>query len=262
LTEPPSVPQWYETFFDALAFDVWRSLVPGEVSGAEASFLLRRLAADGGRRHLLDVPCGDGRLALRVAAAGHAVVGVDLSPVAIERLTDASPGLTTPSMHPVVTARRGDMRDLAPALEGLPPFDGAWCMGNSFGYLDTAGTAAFLHGVAAALRPGARFVVDAAIAAESVLPHLGTHDRYERDGATLVMDNAYEPRTSTMVTDMTLEAGGRRARRVVRHRVMTCREIVEALEGAGLAVDDLCGGLDGEPYAMGSSRCLVVATRR
>jgi hypothetical protein len=35
--------EWYETFFDALAFDVWHRLMPADVSNAEATFLLHHL---------------------------------------------------------------------------------------------------------------------------------------------------------------------------------------------------------------------------
>ncbi len=250
--------EWYETFFDALAFDVWRTLVPGESTDDEAAFLLREVCgAEGGRRRLLDVPCGDGRLALPVAAAGHDVVGIDLSTVAIERLRHQRAATTA-----AVTARIGDMRDLGAALAAMPPFDGAWCMGNSFGYLSSRDTLRFLQGLSASLRPGARFVVDAATVAEIVLPHLGERDRYEAGDAVLVNENSYDPHQSTVVTEMTLVAGQRQAQRVVRHRVMTCREIVESLERADLTVNEIFGGLDGEPFALGSPRCLVVATRR
>ena len=37
-------------------------------------------------------------------------------------------------------------------------FDGAFCVGNSFGYLDDEGNAAFLRAVRAALKPGGRFI--------------------------------------------------------------------------------------------------------
>ncbi|MDQ4131997.1 MAG: class I SAM-dependent methyltransferase [Actinomycetota bacterium] len=249
--------EWYETFFDALAFDVWRALVPGPVTEAEATFLLRHLAPTEGRRRLLDVPSGDGRLALPVAAAGHDVVAVDRSPVAVERLRRQMAASGT-----AVTVRSGDMRDLDRALAGMAPFDGAWCMGNSFGYLGALDTRTFVEGLAGWLRPGARFVLDAAIVAECVLPALGGDDRYEVGDAVLVSANSYDARSSAMVTEMTLRAGSREDKRVVRHRVMTCREIVDLLEEAGLAVEGIYGGLDGEEFGVGAPRCLVVATRR
>jgi hypothetical protein len=112
------------------------------------------------------------------------------------------------------------------------------------------------------LRPGGRFVLDAAIAAESVLPQLAEHDRYEEGDAVLDNVNSYDPLQSTMITHMTLEAGGRRQQRVVRHRVMTTREIAEALESRDLVVDDVFGGLDDESFELGADRCIMVATRR
>ena len=95
------------------------------------------------------MPSGRGRLAARIAARGHDVLAVDFA-VAADRTR------SPPSAPPRVTARLGDMRDLDAVLPEPAAFDGAWCMGNSFGYLDADGTGRFLAGVARVLRPGAR----------------------------------------------------------------------------------------------------------
>ena len=151
-------------------------------------------------------------------------------------------------------------------MSGTEGFDGAWCMGNSFGYLRHHDTMAFVAGLADRVRPGGRFVLDAATAAETVLAHAGDGDRHEVDrheagAAVLTNVHSYEVRTSTMVTRMTLELGDRRDERVARHRVMTCREIVDMLEGVGFSVEDIAGGLDGEEFRIGAPRCLITARR-
>lgn len=248
---------WFDTFFDALAHDVWDALVPADASDAEADWLVHRLDLDDTRpRTLLDVPSGRGRLATRIAARDHEVVAVDFAPAAVETLAaQASPHLTV---------HRGDMRDLAVVLPAASGFDGAWCMGNSFGYLDAAATDRFLAGVARVLRPHARFVIDVATAAETLLPglELGGDDRHEVGDAALTNAHHYDVATSTLVTHMVLERGGERDERVVRHRVFTCREVVEALGRAGFAVDGIDGDLDGRPFELGAPRCLVRAVRR
>jgi SAM-dependent methyltransferase len=251
------VTAWYDTFFDALAHDVWDALVPDEASDLEAAWLARALRLDDDHpRTLLDVPSGRGRLAIRIAARGHDVTAVDFATAAVEPLTMTAPTRVTP--------RQGDMRDLDAVFPDAAGFDGAWCMGNSFGYLDAEDTDRFLAGVARALRPGAPFVIDVATAAETLLPHLDTDgtDRHEVGDVSLTNAHEYDAPTSTLVTRMVLERGGERDERVVRHRVMTCREVVDALARAGFALDRIDGDLDGREFTVGASRCLVRAVRR
>jgi SAM-dependent methyltransferase len=250
------VSDWYDTFFDALAHDVWDALVPAEVSDEEAEWLLTRLELDRGARTLLDVPSGRGRHAIRIAERGHHVVAVDFAPAAIDALAASAP--------PMLTALLGDMRNLDAILPDPAEFDGAWCLGNSFGYLDDTGTDRFLAGVARVLRPGAHFVIDVATAAEAVLPHLDAEgvDRHEVGDVSLTNTHRYDVRTSTLVTQMVLERRGERDERVARHRVFTCREVITALRRAGFDVEGIDGDLDGRPFTLGAPRCLVRAIRR
>ncbi len=253
--------EWFDTFFDALAHDVWEALVPDDASDVEAAWLADRLALAADRpRRLLDVPAGRGRLACRLADRGHLVTAVDFAADAIGPLAAALPPGST------VTPVLGDMRDLAAALPAGARFDGAYCMGNSFGYLDAGDTARFLAGVADALVVGAPFVVDAATVAESLLPHLevgdDTVDRHARGGAVLTNRHRYDVHTSTLVTAMTLECDGERAEREARHRVMTCREVVEALADTGFTVERIDGDTEGHEFVPGSPRCLVTAIFR
>ena len=253
--------EWFDTFFDALAHDVWEGLVPDDASDLEAAWLATRFALDDHRPvRLLDVPSGRGRLARRLAGRGHHVTAVDFAPDAIGPLTAELPPSAT------VTPLLGDMRRLATVLPAGARFDGAYCMGNSFGYLDADDTARFLDGVAGALVPGARFVLDAATVAESLLPHLpfgdGEVDRHARGAVVLTNHHRYDVRSSTLVTAMTLERGTERDQRDARHRVMTCREVVDALEHAGFAVERIDGDTDDREFTLGSPRCLVTAIFR
>src|SRR5687767_5885998 len=70
--------EWWNDFFSGLVVDFWRAAMTPEVTDAEATFLADRLALSPGDR-VLDVPCGDGRLALALAVRGCRVTGVDIS---------------------------------------------------------------------------------------------------------------------------------------------------------------------------------------
>jgi len=118
---------WYESFFGSLALDFWRAAVPPQLTEQEVQFLAWALAVEPPAR-LLDFPCGLGRHALALAARGYQVTGLDLSAEAIAAAqADAmAQGLS-------IRLERGDMRVPVPG----GPYDGACCLGNSFGTWST-----------------------------------------------------------------------------------------------------------------------------
>jgi SAM-dependent methyltransferase len=167
---------WWESFFEGVAVTMWLQALPAEHTEREADRLGRLLgAAPGGE--LLDVPCGGGRLALALADRGYRLTGVDWSP---EFLAHARSG---GARH--VTWERRDMRD----LPWRAHFDGAFCVGNSFGYLDDAGNAAFLGAIGAVLKPGGRFVLDTPMVLENLLHQIQPRPWWKAGDVHLLVEN-------------------------------------------------------------------------
>jgi 2-polyprenyl-3-methyl-5-hydroxy-6-metoxy-1,4-benzoquinol methylase len=123
-------PQWFETFFQGVAVEFWNRVVPPAVTLAEVEFLERTLEPSPGAR-LLDIPCGNGRHSVELARRGYRMTSVDLS-------TDFLTVARSQAQHAQVEIdlRPGDMPNLELPAAG---FDGAFCFGNSFPYLDRPG---------------------------------------------------------------------------------------------------------------------------
>lgn len=258
---------WYETFFLGVALDLWRKAITPKQTTAEADFLTEAVKCDAGA-HLLDVPCGNGRLSLELARRGYRVTGVDMS---TEFLEEARANLLTLSLNdgnPTGNALKtnlpmqvdfllGDMRE----IEGEAIYDGAFCFGNSFGYLEYADMESFLNRVAQTLKPGARFVIETGMAAESILPKFEERTWYQIADILMTVEHRYQAEESCVDTDYTFVLDGKSETRSAKHWVYTTGEIRRMLERAGFVVLNLYGSVDCQPYKLGARDLVLVAQR-
>lgn len=241
---------WYKTFFNGLVVDMWLSAMPAETTASEAEFLRARLQAPVGGR-LLDVPCGGGRHSIALAANGYSMTSVDISPAFLDAARAKSAGLS-------IDWQLREMVDLPWA----DTFDGAFCFGNSLGYLPDADNARFLQAVARTLKPGARFVLDYGAILEALLSTFmprGSHQLgdifYERNGI-------YDPATGRIVVEHSMTREGRTEKNVMSQRAYTYREVCELFTAAGFVEMQGYGGFNDEPFGLGSKRLVLVATRK
>jgi SAM-dependent methyltransferase len=244
-------PEWWRTFFSGLMTDFWDGVTTPDQDRAEADFLQKALGVSPPAK-VLDVPCGNGRLVLELAARGYRATGVDLADyVAKGRGRAEERGLS-------VQLEQRDMRDLPWTNE----FDGAFSFGNSFGYLDDEGNAAFLTAVSRALKPGAAFVLDYGYVAESLLPNF-RDSRGGRHGDYCAMQqNDYDPKSGRYNSEITIFHGTESETRAYSARVYTFRDVCGLMADAGLEKCEGFSSLAGEPYKLGSPRLLLAARKK
>ena len=237
--------RWWEDFFEGLAVQLWLDAVPAAHTEHEAERIAAWLALPDGAG-ILDVPCGGGRLSLPLAARGYRVTGVDSSR---EFLAHA---MASPGAEAVAWERR-DMRDLPwPAR-----FDGAFCVGNSFGYLDDDGNAAFLRAVAAALTPGGRFVLETPMVLEQLLGHLQDRPWWKAGDMHLLVKNAYDHTSSRLETEYTFMGQDRTEVRRGSHRAYRYAELVDLLQASGFGDVRVA-----EPWSRQDAMTTFIATRK
>lgn len=235
---------WWETFFEGAAVDLWLKAVGPEVTEREAAAIERMLDVPAGAE-LLDVPCGGGRLALAMAARGYRMTAVDIS----EQFLDHARAHDEASR---VRWLRQDMRD----LPGPERFDGAFCYGNSFGYLDDAGNEAFLRSVATALKPGARFVLETPMVLENLLGHIQERPWWRVQDVHLLVNNRYDAVRERLDIEYTFVSDGRVDVRQGSHRAYSLRELLQLLDASGFdAVLD-------RPWTREAHTVTLIGTRR
>jgi SAM-dependent methyltransferase len=234
---------WWENFFEGVAVTMWLQALSPEHTQGEANRLARLLAAPAGAE-ILDVPCGAGRLALPLAERGYRLTGVDWSSECLDHARSRD-------VFDSVTWEQRDMRNL-PWQER---FDGAFCVGNSFGYLDDEGNAAFLRSVRHALKPGGRFVLETPMVLENLLNHLQPRPWWKAGDVYLLVENQYDPASARLNIEYTFVSDGGVEVRRGSHRTYSYRELVELLTAAGFAVELA------DPWTCDAHSASFIATR-
>jgi SAM-dependent methyltransferase len=239
----------FEGVFDADYLHFYAGFLTDERSDADAELIGRLLDVEPGMA-VLDLACGHGRIANRLAAKGCEVTGLDAVELFLDlaRRDAAALGVAVDYVH-------GDMR----RLPWTARFDRVVSWFTAYGYFDDEDNRTVLAEVARSLRPGGRLLVELNNR-DWILRNFQPH-RVTQLGDDLLIDRS-EPLdllTGRMVTRRTMIRGGtvRDASYVVRQFTFT--ELRGWLLDAGFTTVD---GYDehGAPLTLDSRRMIVVAT--
>jgi SAM-dependent methyltransferase len=190
-----------EDVFDADYLYFYAGIVTDEISDRQTDTLWQLLELEAGME-VLDLACGHGRIANRLAAKG-ALVEIDYV--------------------------QGDMRE----LHWQERFDAVASVFTSFGYFDDDDDLRVLQQVHKALKPGGRFGLEL-----NNLPWLFANFREqqvtERDGDWMIDRTRYEPVTGRTVTQRTIIRAGQQRTFEFSVRVFTFTELRDWLVAGGL----------------------------
>ncbi|MBP2473034.1 SAM-dependent methyltransferase [Crossiella equi] len=217
---------------------------------AETDLAWRLLDLRPGMR-VLDLACGHGRIANRLAARGCEVTGLDRSPLFLERARADAAAL---GVH--VDYHEGDMRELPWTGE----FDRVVNWFTAFGYFPDEDNRRVLHEVHRALRPGGRLAMEL-MNLYWLLPNYREHmSAVHADGTKVVDEHRLDALTGQSLATRTVVRDGQTS--VTRYlvRMFAYPELASWLREAGFRqVNGL--GEDGTPLTAAHCRMVVVADR-
>lgn len=255
MNEPDAPPpgyrdsQWWREHFAGSMLELWQAIVPPAQAAEDADFLQRHGGVRPGSR-VLDLPCGEGRVAIELATRGVRATGVDISAGQIEaaKRNAAARGVD-------VEWRVSDMR----AVPWTAAFDAAFCWGDSFGYMDDAGNRDFLVAAHRALVPGGRWAMELQMLAEVLLPRLQARVSGRAGEFRVAVRRQYDAQSGRLAVEYELARGDMRETRQASYRIHTRDELCALLESAGFRVDRLCAR-DGSDFGPAADRLRVVCT--
>jgi SAM-dependent methyltransferase len=236
--------------FDEDYLYFYSEVLGAERSEADAKLVARLLSLEPGMK-VLDVPCGEGRIAGRLARLGCEVVGVDAS----ERFLDLAR-----QQWPKVTFSRRDMRELPFESE----FDAIVNWFTSFGYFDRQTNDAVLRSFARALRPGGKLLLEfhnpGRLERLVELAGGSSASVMERDGNLIADRITYDPADGFSRTERFIVREGRVRRLEFRLEQIPAERLVPRLRDAGFEEVSLFGQGGGELEPEGP-RLIALARR-
>jgi ubiquinone/menaquinone biosynthesis C-methylase UbiE len=200
---------------------------------------------------VLDLACGHGRIANRLAERGAQVTGLDRSPGFLDQArADARARGVTPNLV------QGDMRSL-PWPDAT--FDHVVSWFSSFGYFGDDENRTVLAEAHRVLRPGGRLLLENNNLVE-VLPRWAQASVLERDGDLAVDRAVFDPTTGRATTERLTIRGGEIRRATFSVRMFVAAELGDWLRAAGFRAVRFTDHA-GDPLTAGSRRMVTIATR-
>jgi SAM-dependent methyltransferase len=238
-----------EQVFDEDYVYFYETWLTDEVNDTQAEVIWRVLELEPGM-DVLDLACGHGRIANRLAERGARVTGLDATPLFLERArADAA------KRGVEVEYVEGDMRE----LPWRDRFDRVLSWFTSFGYFDDADNKRVLREARAGLRPGGRFLLNINHLPR-LLQHLEPTRVAERDGNFMIDRSAFDIGTSVMRTERVVVRDWRTRRFEFDVRMFTFTELRGWLLDAGFEAVEVYDG-EGNELTLDSWRMITVASR-
>jgi SAM-dependent methyltransferase len=226
-------------------------VVPGtDSSAAAAAELTWRLLDLEPGLSVLDLACGHGELANRLAARGCQVTGLDSSQVFLDRAR-ADAAAAGVSVEYVA----GDMRQIPWAGR----FDRVINWSTAFGYFDDSTNRGVLDGIARVLRPGGRLAMDLDNLTTFLASYCPSRVVAARDNGDMLVDRYHlDALTGRFEAERTVIRGGRTRRVTFVKRLFGFPELRDWLLTAGFTA--VAGyGEDGQALTADHQRMIMVA---
>ncbi|HEX5206143.1 MAG TPA: class I SAM-dependent methyltransferase [Actinoplanes sp.] len=250
MSAPAEVRDWQSFFSHDEYPRLVSAILTEERTRAEVAGLRERLALGPGVR-VLDLGCGQGRIAVPLARLGCAVTGLDGCAPLLDRARRAAAqaGVEIELIH-------ADMAD----LDRVDEFDVVLNLGTAFGYAAESGHEPTLRAAARALRPGGTLLLDTENRERMVRSPRAI--AFERDGTTVHCERSFDLVSSRWTESLSWVHDGRAEHASYSLRLYTATELITALAAAGFdPAVEAWGDLAGHPYALDSLRMVLRAAR-
>lgn len=246
------MPNINDIFFDGHYKEVWKMIIPDELTVKEIDFMIPYFNLQAGSK-VLDLMCGYGRHAIGLARKGIAVTAVDNLPDYINEIRQTAAAENLP-----VTAVQSGILEFTPEEK----FDLVICMGNSLNFFNAADTETILKKAAGCLQPGGSLLINSWTLAEIIFKNNVPRSWSEVNGVKILSEGKllFQPARNEMQMIMILPDGRTETRTGIDY-IFSINEMETLLRQAGLALQEVYSIPGKKKFTVGEPRAYLVAQK-
>lgn len=240
------------SYFDGYYKEIWRAVIPDDLTLKEADFMAQYFKLTPGSR-VLDLMCGYGRHALALSKKGIHVTAVDNLSDYINEIKKIAEKEQLP-----LTAIQADVA----AFEPEGQFDLAICMGNSLNFFDLTDVQKIISYISSHLSPGGHFLINTWTLAEIAIKHFRDQSWSEINGIKFLTQSKFLFYPSRIETESIMIApdGSTETKTGVDY-IYSLSEVESMLKNAGLTLEEVYTIPGKKSFSLGDARAYIIARK-
>lgn len=228
----------------------YSDMITAEGTDRQIAFIVHELALQAPMQ-ILDLACGFGRHANRLAALGYWVTGVDLMPGFLEL---AQRDALERRVH--VEYLQADMRQIT----FQNAYDRVLLMFTAFGYFNDSENLLVLKNITRALKPGGHLLFDI-LNRDTFLKGFSPDHVTEKDGNLMIDRHIFDSLTGRLYNRRIVIREGVRREKPFFIRMYNASEIQSLLAQVGMQLVNIYGDWESNPLTIDSRRMIIVSQK-
>ncbi|MDP4260923.1 MAG: class I SAM-dependent methyltransferase [Bacteroidota bacterium] len=239
-----------DNYFDGHYKNIWRSVIPAELTPKETDFMMQYFHLQPGNA-VLDIMCGYGRHAIALARKGIAVTATDNLGDYIEEIKKTAKEEKLP-----LTAIKSDI--IQYKIDSS--YDLAICMGNSLNFFNAEDIHRLLTRIHSHLKPGGHLLINTWSLAEIAIKSFAARSWDEREGVKHICESRYLFQPTRIESDSVfLFPGGHTEEKKAVDYIFSVAEMEALLRDAGFSLEEIYSIPGKKKFTLGDPRAYIIA---
>ena len=241
-----------DTYFDGYYKEIWRAVIPDELTGKEIDFMIQYFDLKPGDS-VLDIMCGYGRHSIGLSEKGMVVTAVDNLEVYIDEINQSAKNKALPITVVLADVAKYESNDF---------FNLAICMGNSLNFFNYEDAQNIISNISSSLKPGGHFFINSWSIAEIAIRSFKEKGGSEINGLKFSAECKFLFHPSRIETVSTIVApDGTTETKTAIDYIFSITEMETMLNNAGLVLKEIYSIPGKKKFALGDPRAYIIAEK-